>query len=122
MVLPREQTPHPSRRPTIPLPASRAPIHAVPFSRRTTPPPSATPTTPPTPLNLPPFTSAFDPLNMLASSSSGPSVAVQVKPCKANADEGPYFLGDLFREPVDTGKGIATPPRSGMPPIPKTRV
>ncbi|CAN6269768.1 unnamed protein product [Urochloa humidicola] len=130
MVIPREHTPHPSRRPTIPLPASRAPIHAVPFSRRTTPPPSATPTPPPTPLNLPPFTTSFDPLNMLASSSAGPSVGVQIqqpkevtpKRVKEPAEEGPFFLGDLFHEPIDTGKGILSmPPRRAPPQIPKAR-
>ena len=104
MVLPRVQTPHPRRRPTVPLPATRVPIHAVPFTPRASPPPSATPTPPPTPLNLPPFTTSFDPLNMYASSSSAPAfpAGVVIPP----GDDDVYFLGDLFAEPCDKGKGI----------------
>ncbi|CAN6165071.1 unnamed protein product [Urochloa humidicola] len=125
MAIDREQTPHPSRRPTIPAaattassPANRLPVHPIPFSPRSTPPPSATPTPPPTPLNpttIPPFSAAFDPLNMLASSSSGPAVAEQVSMVpapKRQAEDEVYFLGDLFKESVDSGKGIlgARPP------------
>ncbi|CAO2043010.1 unnamed protein product [Urochloa humidicola] len=121
MMFPRELTPHPRRRPSIPVPASRLAVHAVPFSPRTSPPPSATPT----PLNLPPFTTAFDPLHMLPSSSSGPAVGRQVHPTammqEQAAEEGPLFLGDLFRELEDKGKSIlgARPPST--PTIPKAR-
>lgn len=125
MVLPREQTPHPrGRRPTIPVPATRVPLTAVPFSPRSSPPPSTTPTPPPTPLNLPPFTTAFDPLHMLASSSAGPSVGQQVQrrpSTAASDDDGPFFLGDLFREPVDTGKKVARAPPRPTCNIPKAR-
>ncbi|CAN6167308.1 unnamed protein product [Urochloa humidicola] len=130
MVFPREFTPHPRRRrPTIPLPASRASVNAVPFSPRSSPPPSTTPTPPPTPLNLPPFTNAFDPLNMLASSSAAPAVARQVvtpvAPTTAAPPpsvDGPYFLGDLFREQEDKGKGVLGVRAAGGPPrIPKAR-
>jgi hypothetical protein len=74
MVLPREQTPfHPRRRPTAPprLARSRGGSSVFP---RSSPPPSATPTPPPTSLNLAPFTSAFDPLHMIASPSSATPV------------------------------------------------
>ncbi|CAN6331823.1 unnamed protein product [Urochloa humidicola] len=129
MVFPREQTPHPRHRPSIPLPATRMAVHAVPFSPRTSPPPSATPTPPPTPLNLPPFTTAFDPLNMLASSSARPAVSRQIRTAvKAEeVEEGPYYLGDLFHEPADRGKGVLgagpVPARraSTPPQIPKAR-
>ncbi|CAD6235852.1 unnamed protein product [Miscanthus lutarioriparius] len=89
---------------------------------------SATPTPPPTPLNLPPVTTAFDPLRMLASSSSGPAMDIQlpVRTRDAATDETPYFLGDLFREPVDTGKrpvqdGARRAPQAASPAIPKAR-
>ncbi|CAN6343967.1 unnamed protein product [Urochloa humidicola] len=136
MAIDREQTPHPRRRPAIPAaaatattPAARLPVHPVPFHPRTTPPPSATPTPPPTPLNpatLPPFSAAFDPLNMLASSSLGPSVAEQVSAVPApmtntararQVDDEVYFLGDLFKESVDSGKGIL-----GARPLPARRM
>ncbi|CAN6205597.1 unnamed protein product [Urochloa humidicola] len=133
MPLQREQTPHPNgRRPTVPVAASRFPVHAVPFSPHSasSPPPSATPTPPPTPFNLPPFTSAFDPLNMLASSSSSAAICKQVQGAavtpvaarahwdtRADTEEGPYYLGDLFAEATDKGKGIlgARPPTA--PPV-----
>ncbi|CAO1943882.1 unnamed protein product [Urochloa humidicola] len=137
MAFPREQTPHPRRRhPTIPLPASRVAVNAMPFSPRSSPPPSATPTAPPTPLNLPPFTSAFDPLGMLASSSSGPAVAQQVHghelkkaatsvatpPKPVAEEEGPFFLGDLFKEMEDKGKGLLGAKPKPVPcQIPKAR-
>ncbi|CAN6222677.1 unnamed protein product [Urochloa humidicola] len=124
MPIQRKQTPHPARRPTIPIAAGRVPIHAVPFSpcSGNTPPPSATPTPPPTPLNLPPFTTSFDLLHMFASSSTAPSVAQQVKCSKPTAeDDGPYFLGDLFAEPVDKGKGILGARPASVFPIPKAR-
>nr|TKV94400.1 LOW QUALITY PROTEIN: hypothetical protein SEVIR_9G292300v2 [Setaria viridis] len=118
MAFPREQTPHPRRRPTIPLPASCVPINAVPFLPRSSPPPSATPTPPPTPLNLPPFTTAFDPLRMLASTSRAPAVAERVaEPRPPASEEGPFYLGDLFREPLDKGKRVA----SGDPSSPQLR-
>uniref|UniRef100_K3ZZD8 CCHC-type domain-containing protein n=1 Tax=Setaria italica TaxID=4555 RepID=K3ZZD8_SETIT len=118
MAFPREQTPHPRRRPTVPLPASRVPINAVPFLPRSSPPPSATPTPPPTPLNLPPFTTAFDPLRMLASTSSTPPVVERVlEPRRPSPEEGPFYLGDLFREPQDTGKRVAP----GEPSSPQLR-
>ncbi|CAO1939973.1 unnamed protein product [Urochloa humidicola] len=123
MAIDREQTPHPNRRrPTIPIAASRVPVHVVPFTPRTSPPPSATQTPPPTPLNLPPFTTSFDPLHMFASSSSGPAVSHQVPAKEAAPEEGPFFLGDLFKEPVDKGKGIlGARPSATVSPIPKAR-
>ncbi|RCV31712.1 hypothetical protein SETIT_6G200100v2 [Setaria italica] len=118
MAFPREQTPHPRRRPTIPLLASRVPINAVPFLPRSSPPPSATPTPPPTPLNLPPFTTAFDPLRMLASTSHAPTVAERVaEPRHPATEEGPFYLNDLFREPLDKGKRVAL----GEPSSPQLR-
>ena len=65
---------------------------------------SATPTPLPTLLNLPPFTTSFDPLHMLATSSDGPAIGFLVKREPAD-DEGLYFLGDHFQEPVDAAKG-----------------
>ncbi|CAO2199126.1 unnamed protein product [Urochloa humidicola] len=135
MVFPREFTPHPRRRPTIPLPnATRAPVQAVPFSPRTASPPSATPTPPPTPLNPPTLSAAFDPLHMLASSSSGPSLSWQVPPpapqpnttaplpTSTGEEEGPYFLGDLFKEQEDKGKGLlGACPTGKICMIPKAR-
>lgn len=69
MPMARTLTPHP-RLPTVPVPASHAEVQAVPFSLRSTSPPSAsTPPPPPTPASV--FVpAAFDPLNMIASSST----------------------------------------------------
>nr|TKV99439.1 hypothetical protein SEVIR_8G043366v2 [Setaria viridis] len=128
MVSPREHTPHRRRRPTIPVPATPVPLNAVPFTPRASSPASATPAPPPTPLNLPPFTAAFDPLRMLASSSSGPVTDQQLpSPARSHVPEDePYFLGDLFREPANKGKrpvqncARTASPRA-TPPVPKAR-
>ncbi|XP_039834501.1 WAS/WASL-interacting protein family member 1-like [Panicum virgatum] len=94
----------PLRRRAPPRLSRPKPTLLVSSSPRASPPPSATPTPPPTPLNLPPFTTSFDPLNMYASSSSAPAIptGVVIPP----GDDDVYFLGDLFAEPCDKGKGI----------------
>ncbi|CAO2043530.1 unnamed protein product [Urochloa humidicola] len=129
MVFPRECTPHPRRRRT-PILLRAADVQAVPFAPRSSPAPSATTTPPPTPLVHPPCTAAFDPLHMLASSSAGPAIGEQVHPAPGRPTEGeePYFLGDLFAEQEDKGKGVLgprppiNPTRStARPPIPQAR-
>ncbi|CAO2150256.1 unnamed protein product [Urochloa humidicola] len=70
MPIARMLTPWPRRQPTVPVPASCAPVHAVPFSPRSaSPPPPTTPPPPPTPASYP-TPPAFNPLNLIASSSS----------------------------------------------------
>ncbi|CAN6253600.1 unnamed protein product [Urochloa humidicola] len=64
MPVSRMLTPWPRHQPTVPVPASRASVHAVPFSPR-----SASPPPPPTPASIP-TPPAYNPLNLVASSSA----------------------------------------------------
>ncbi|CAN6206901.1 unnamed protein product [Urochloa humidicola] len=116
MVLPREATPHPRRQRTPTL-LRAADVLAVPFAPRPTPTASATPTPPPTPLTIPPGTAAFDPLHMLASTSAGPSIAQQLMPATTPPaeEDGTYYLGDLFQEKEDKGKGVLGPRPTAKP-------
>ncbi|CAN6345375.1 unnamed protein product [Urochloa humidicola] len=125
MAFPREATPHPRRRRT-PILLRATDVNAVPFAPRLSAARSATTTPPPTPLVCPPDSAAFDPLHMLASSSAGPAIGQQVMATPPPREEdGPYFLGDLFKEHEDKGKGVLGPrPHSAMvhaPLIPKAR-
>ncbi|CAL4887507.1 unnamed protein product [Urochloa decumbens] len=71
MPVSRLLTPWPHRQPTVPASAVRAPAHAVPFSPSSSTPPLATPPPPPTPAyTSTPSSLAFNPLHMVASTST----------------------------------------------------
>ncbi|CAN6304688.1 unnamed protein product [Urochloa humidicola] len=118
---PRRATPWP-RRPTVPVPAGRVPVQPVPFSNAditrlssaTPPPPTSAPPSSPL-LTPPPFPPAFNPLNLIASSSSSaPDFQLQPTPTTA-ATTTPPSPPTAPRPPPLTS--TSPPPPNPLPPL-----
>jgi hypothetical protein len=86
---------HHRKTPTIPVPASRLPVHAVPFNYPAAKASSSTPPTPPSSPATQTYLDAYAPKNMLASSSSCPPdfMLPSAGASKATCMEGPLGLG-----------------------------
>ncbi|KAL5664942.1 hypothetical protein ACJX0J_025050, partial [Zea mays] len=86
---------HHRKTPTIPVPASRLPVHAVPFNYPAAKASSSTPPTPPSSPATQTYLDAYAPKNMLASSSSCPPdfMLPSAGASKASCMEGPLGLG-----------------------------